>query len=112
MATKRKTEQAARPRGVTEMTMEKHRFAGFAVRTQKLGYTFRQYVSSSQKAQGAGSEASRRSAALSQAIERRESIADILADKRSWRGESLTKAAVKNITDLGFTMEYPVGADA
>jgi hypothetical protein len=102
MSTKKKTE--VKVKGITELTMEKHKFEGFNVRMQKGGYTFRQYVSSGAKAQGAGSPTARREKARSIALELREGLESIVRSPKSWRNGALTKVAQKELKDKGFTI--------
>jgi hypothetical protein len=95
-------------KGVTELTMEKHKFEGFNVRMQKGGYTVRQYVSSNVKSQGDYPKAARREMARTQAIKLRGILEDTFSNTKSWRSGSLTKAAQKELTDLGFTIREVV----
>jgi len=103
MATKRATKKAPskmeKVKGVTEMTKEKHKFEGFAVRAQKGGYHFRQYVSASAKL-GAP-----KTVAYQEAVNLRNALQDVLDEKKNWRASSLTKAALSVITKLGFKIE-------
>jgi len=88
------------------MTMEKHRFNGFAVRSQKGGYSFCRYVSYSEKAIEGKTQADRRRSALNEAVSSKESLDSILLSKNSWGEGNLTKVAIKNITELGFRVRH------
>lgn len=89
--------------GVSEMTREKHNFDGFAVRAQKSGYHFRQYVSASTPKGAKKKEV--RSMAYDSAVALRLMLGNVLAEKKSWRGGELTKAAMSVITGAGFKIE-------
>jgi hypothetical protein len=105
MSTKKKTAvKNEKVKGVTELTMEKHKFEGFNVRMQKGGYTFRQYVSSGKKAQGEGKDSARREKARTQAILLRNSLEETIRDPKAWRAGVLTKATQKALIDRGFTV--------
>lgn len=87
------------PKGISMMTMEKHRFNGYNVRAQKKGWTIRRYVSAS----GAGFPA-----AYGSAVKFRERISSVFGDPVNWRGAVLKAAVAKTMRAEGWTVEGPL----
>lgn len=113
MSSKKKTAvKAEKVKGITELTMEKHKFEGFNVRVQSKGYAIRKYISSSVSAQGEGTPAARKDKARTQAILARNLLSETLANPKSWRNDAMTKATQKHLVSLGFTVRLPVGVEA
>lgn len=87
------------PKGITEMTMEKHRFNGYNVRAQKKGWIIRRYVSAS---------GTTFAAAHSSAVMFREKISSVFGDPGNWRGAVLKAAVAKMMRAEGWTVEGPL----
>lgn len=99
------------------MTAKKHSFEGYAVRLARNNYQFRCYVSASARDpkfadMNQPKRTYRRAIALENSRVKRSELIEILNQKNSWRAGALTKKALTQIKQLGFTVEIPEPAFA
>lgn len=107
MASKAKAAPIAKVRGITEMTKEKHKFDGYAVRYQKGGYAFRKYVPYGGRAD-ARPLPQRMADAHASAVSQHEELVEIVTNPKSWSAGALTKTTLKTIRDtMGFVAMEP-----
>lgn len=97
-------------KGITEMTKEKHKFDGYAVRLQKGGYAFRKYVPFGARSSDLPLD-QRKASAHASAVSQREELVEQVTNPKNWRSGALTKAAVNTILANGFKVEEPVAAE-
>ena len=89
------------PKGISMMTMEKHRFNGYNVRAQKKGWVMRRYVSASASSGTGFTEA------YDTALRFREQISRVFGDAVNWRGGVMKAAVAKVLRAEGWTVEGP-----
>lgn len=91
-------------KGITTLTMAKHRFNGYNVRCQKNHTGFRKYVSASECRWPKGKSLEQRMAlARKLAVNELDLLNGMLNDPGNWRAGALKIAAKKTINALGFT---------
>ena len=99
--TKKKTDV-----GISLMTVEKHRFDGFAVRKEFRGYRFRKYVSASKLKYPKLMLRTRQSRARIQARAELAVLVGILTDPTSWwKNTELIPSRRAEILALGFKQD-------
>ena len=106
--TKTKTKAAELPKvkGVTELTVAKHKYAGFSVRAQRNGYHCQRYVSASlSKRENEKTEEAARVSAYHEAVSLRKALGEVLDDKKSWKDGKLTQKTTRLLTSEGYKIQ-------
>lgn len=94
---------------ITLMTNELHNFDGYAVRKQKNGYHFTQYVSCGKSTYPKKELGDRFKTGMKKAKKLKKELVEILNKASSWKFGVLTTRGRTEITDLGFAVKTPVG---